>query len=249
MEMEYLLVIEKKRVMNNIVLENIYYDGYYLGDFINNYFDRLPSICRINYDKNIKNTEIYLSDYGYYYFDGVIIYNNLWVLMHEVNHLASYDSDKDIAGICDMDDYGIGLDDGVCEYMTMRMFNSDIPTTNYLEVFIVSILIMINDFTECFYTANLDKFILMFPNDKINSLISNLDKYYYVNRDGIGIDEINLLVRDILDDLIDIMILSSSNSSKIKEYCSKFINLYDRYKERYILFNDIELKRYIRSKF
>lgn len=220
----------------------IYYKGIEIDSLIDKYFLKLSKDVTRNYYRNKIDTKIYLDNYGYYYFNGEIYFNNAWVLVHELMHMASYDKDRDIDGFNDREDNGIGLSEGMTEYLTMNILEEESPSTNFLEVFCTEMLMQIKDYRECYLRAERDKFMALFPGIEI--LSNELDKYLKIARDEVGNErDVEILVNEILASLIEIAI-NLLDRDGLVEWKRKFITLYDKYKMRYRLFNDEDIKKY-----
>jgi len=216
---------------------------------VNNYFEKLIKEDSFNYFNNLKNVTFKKSTIGYYLFPSEIYYSNLWVLVHELFHLSSYNKDKEIDGLCDSESNGIALTEGMTEYLTMELFQEEKPTSFYLEVFTISILLNISDFKSFYFKASREDFINSFINKKNIIELSNLlDQYYYINHgnNNIDLEKVSLLVDKILNLLLDILFENIKDSTKIKICINNFILLLDKYKDKYILFNDKVFNKYTR---
>lgn len=218
-------------------------------DKVNGYFERLNKEDSYNYFNNLEEITFEKSTMGYYLFPSKIYYNNLWVLVHELFHLSSYDKEKQIDGFCDNESNGIALTEGMTEYLTMELFNEDRPTAFFLEVFTIAMLLCVSNFKSFYFRTSREEFINSFINDKnIRELSSLLDRYYYINhgKDMVPIEEVSLLVDKILDLLLEIIFENEKDVIKLREYMDKFISLLERYSKSYTLFDRKVINNYSR---
>lgn len=212
----------------------------FIIDKVTDYFKSLNKEESLNYFRNMKKLSVKKSNNGFYLFPSKVYYNNLWVLVHELFHVSSYDRDDLIDGFCDKNENGIALTEGMTEYLTMKFFKEDKPTSFFLEVFVIEMLLCIDDFKRYYFKASREDFISLFVNkDNILELSNLLDTYYKFSRGNsyIRYEEIELLVCDILNLLLDILSENINDRDRFRKCMYKFINLLDKYGEDYSLFN------------
>lgn len=186
---------------------------------LNNYLEKRSKNDKEFFNTNIWYTSFNIGDNGFY-IDDEITYSNSFVLLHELLHMSSYDRDNNIDGFTDKYGNGIGLTEGMTEYLVMKINYLDTPTTYYLETFVTEVIMGITDIESEYFRA--DKKGLL-KKIEIKHLMDELDIFYryHILVDDFDTDIYNALVNNILTETL---VISSNNGC---------INLYNETKERY----------------
>jgi len=226
----------------------LYYDNKYVLDIMDEFFDTLPLRYRRNYDINLDTVILVKDNYGKYFpDDNLIVFDRPLVLIHELMHMASYDRYLDVDGYSDSYDNGVGITEGITEFLTMQAILKKIPSTYFLQVFAVEMLVYLLPVMEYYFIPDCDKFKSMFDNmELIDNLIYLLDYYTYhevLDKPDEGVTL--LLVKKIIDDLMMIGMELKNKSYEFELYKNYFIRKYQEYSKRYKIFMMDEIKEYI----
>ena len=230
---------------NNIEL---YYNDIYVLDLMNRFFRRLPERYRVNYNNNLHDLTLIKSNYGkYYQDDNLLIFDKPIVLIHELMHMASYDKYLNMDGLVDRWDNGIGINEGMTEYLTMSATLGGSPSTYYLQTFAAEMLLNLVPIFECYFVPDYDKAGMLFKeSDTFSHLIYLLDYYTcHELKENPSYDVTILLVKRILYDLMMIGINYKRNSYDYEIYKCYFKKKYIEYSKKYSIFRLDEVRCYL----
>lgn len=214
--------------------------GESVSSIMDNWFSKFPDYYRTNYDKNIEDLTIWHVDQTYdgeagYYSPKtkILIFKNFSSIPHELQHVASYDREKEQMAFVKNMSYPLfemALVEGMAEYLAAKSVNRDV-TDSYFECFAVSMLSSINGIFKSFYVPNHDEFISLFPNKKdIYSLMYSLDYYRHITDNLENSNENEILktreaIKNTVDSLIDIELSFNKGLVERKRYADKFMEL------------------------
>ena len=218
--------------------------GKNIFETMDNFFARFPIEYRRLYDKNLETIEFMKCDrldseaYNGTYDTrrNVIFYTNSDSLGHELFHVASYDSQRDISGFeCDVE-LDQGLIEGMTEYFRMKAYELSEPDDYNFEVFNVMMLEDIQDIFKYYFIPNHFEFIKLFPNKKdIYNLLFSLDEYHlgYLNYleklaedyELVDISVIKRAIKNTINNLITIELSMTKDKNELIQYRDKFMDL------------------------
>ena len=212
---------------------------------LDKYMEKFPSSYRKCYDENVRSLELFKVDRigdgaqsGIYNpEDNTIAFGKCYALGHELIHMATNDREKSQFAFESKMAIENGMIEGMTEYHHMQAFDLKLPGAYSFEVFTVMMLEDIPNLFESFFVPR-ENGILDICSDKKNvySLLWSLENYNQMSTDAVEasaagnevlIDRVETrrCIRHVMDSLIAIKLLQTSDKKELETWGDKFIDL------------------------
>ena len=212
---------------------------------MDDFFKKYPSEYGENYYRNLETLKIFKvdevhdgADGEYFANDNTLLYRFISAVGHELMHMASWDQiNKNMAFLGNSEFYGMGLMEGMTEYLSMKAFNRTKPIAYPFETFCVSMLSEIDGIFKPYFIPNEKEFINLFSNKRdIYSLMYSLEFYHdevigsfnsliLGTEPEVKEETLQSSIRDTINSLISIELGYEKDSEKLKLYSEKFMDL------------------------
>ena len=227
-------------------LDKLTCQGKVVSKTMDNFFKRFPLEYRENYDKNLRQLEIWKVDEAHCgstsgeYFEelNTMILRNFNSLIHELMHVASRDNKTRLSAFQRLNNANFcenALIEGMTEYLSCVALDNS-PNDYFFETFTVSMLSNIENIFEHYFIPSYDKFVNIFPNKKhilsimyaltyYSTKIEEMDENNSTMFDDNIRGRVDHSIKDVIDSLIDIQLSMKMGKRANREYSDKFMEL------------------------